>query len=105
MYLNQCFALNKGEGTKCTYVEKVISTEYGNSTFLRREEASVKVFLESATKSAVTIGLPLLMRHIFHPLDRETRKEIQRACSSLPLPYGKTVTIDSGSGKWSVVLF
>jgi len=27
MYLNQCFALVKGEGTKCMFVEKTISAE------------------------------------------------------------------------------
>jgi len=50
MYLNQCFAMNK-EGSKCMYVEKMISIEYGTPTFEFRNEASVKMFLESATKN------------------------------------------------------
>ena len=49
-YLNKCFALIKGEGTKCLYVEKMINTEFGYPMFLMRDVSAVKEFLDSATK-------------------------------------------------------
>ena len=77
MYLNQCFAMNK-EGSKCMYVEKMISIEYGTPTFEFRNEASVKMFLESATKNRGYEWPPPSHSTNIPSTGSETRKWIRR---------------------------